>query len=158
MTLGNMPELDVLKAQPYAGVFALSHIKFIRGRPAEVCGVFLLAPLLVGSHLLAVADSVPVFDVKKSCQGRDVAAVFAGRNSDTVCIQSEEEARDQLRKIWGEFSAKDKAGCTLTATTGGIPSYIELLTCLEIIRDVDKIHFPDKPEGDVSVGSRRKRR
>jgi peptidoglycan hydrolase-like protein with peptidoglycan-binding domain len=115
--------------------------------------VFLLAPLLVGSHLLAVADSVPVFDVKKSCQGRDVAAVFAGRNSDTVCIQSEQEARDQLRKIWGEFSAKDKAGCTLTATTGCIPSYIELLTCLEIIRDVDKLRATssDRPASRQST-------
>jgi hypothetical protein len=62
--------------------------------------VFVLTPLLVGSHLLLVADSVPVFDVKKSCQGRETEAVFAGRNPDS-CIQSEEATRDQLKKIWG---------------------------------------------------------
>ena len=64
--------------------------------------MFVFAPLLVGSHLLAVADSFPVFDVKRSCQGPEIEAVFAGRNADT-CIQSEEAARDQLKKIWGSF-------------------------------------------------------
>ena len=72
--------------------------------------MFVLAPLLVGSHLLAVADSVPVFDVKKICQGPAIEAAFAGRNVDT-CIQSEEATRDQLKKSWREFSAKDKVGC-----------------------------------------------
>ena len=70
--------------------------------PAAVRAMFVIAPLLVGSHLLAVADSVPVFDIKRSCQRRDVAAVFGGRSSDTVCIRSEKEARDQLKNIWGE--------------------------------------------------------
>ena len=121
--------------------------------------MYVFAPLLLGSHLLAVADSVPVFDVKKSCQGRDVVAVFAGRNSDT-CIQSEEAARDQLKKSWGEFPAKDKVGCVATAKIGGSPSYIELITCLEINRDLDKLRATpsDKPEADKSAGSRRKRR
>ena len=69
--------------------------------------MLVLAPLLVGSHLLLVADLVPVFDVKKICQGREIEAVFAGRNAES-CIQSEEATRDQLKKSWGEFSAKDE--------------------------------------------------
>jgi hypothetical protein len=103
-------------------------------------------------------SAVPAFDIKKSCQGRAIAAVFAGRDSKS-CIESEEATREQLKNIWGEFSAKDKEGCVVTATIGGIPSYAELLTCLEIIRDVDKIHTTssDKPEGEESVRSRRKR-
>ena len=121
--------------------------------------MFVLAPLLVGSHLLAVADSVPVFDVKKICQAPVIAAVFAGRNENT-CIQSEEAAREQLKKSWGEFSAKDKVGCVATAKIGGLPSYADLLTCLEMNRDLDKIRATssDKPEGDGATGSRRKRR
>jgi len=121
--------------------------------------VFVLATLLVGSHLLAVADSVPVFDVKKSCQGPEISAVFAGRNSDT-CIQSEEATRDQLKKSWGEFSAKDKVECVGMTKIGGLPSYTELITCLEMRRDVQKLRATssDKPEGDAVAGSRRKRR
>ena len=47
-----------------------------------------------------------------------------------------------------------------TATIGGIPSYIELLTCLEINRDLDKMRATssDKPESGEAIGSRRKRR
>ena len=121
--------------------------------------MFVFAPLLLGSHLLAVADSVPVFDVKKSCQGRDVEAVFGGRTSNT-CIRSEEAARDQLKKSWGEFSAKDKVGCVATAKIGGSPSYAELITCLEMNRDLQKLRATssDTPEGGESIGSRRKRR
>ena len=120
--------------------------------------MLVLAPLLVGSHLLLVADSVPVFDVKKICQGREIEAVFAGRNAES-CIQSEEATRDQLKKSWGEFSAKDKVGCVATAKIGGSPSYTELITCLEINRDVDKLRATsrDKPEGGGAAGSRRKR-
>ena len=121
--------------------------------------MFVLATLLVGSHLLAVADSVPVFDVKKGCQRQEVSAVFAGRNSDT-CIQSEEATRDQLKKNWGEFSAKDKVECVGTTKIGGLPSYTELITCLEMRRDLQKLRATssDKPEGDGAAASRRKRR
>ena len=117
--------------------------------------MFAFAPLLLGSHLLAVADSVPVFDLKKSCQA--IEAVFAGRNSDT-CVQSEEAARDQLKKNWGEFSAKDKVECVATAKIGGSPSYTEVITCLEMNRDLQKLRATssDKPEGDGPT--RRKRR
>jgi len=59
--------------------------------------VFILAPLLVGSHLLLIAGSVPVFDLKKTCQGAEISGVFVGRTPDT-CIQSEEATRDQLKK------------------------------------------------------------
>jgi hypothetical protein len=44
--------------------------------------VFVLATLLVGLQLLAAADSVPVFDVKKSCQGVEYeAALFEAYHS-----------------------------------------------------------------------------
>jgi hypothetical protein len=114
---------------------------------------------LVGSHLLAVADSVPVFDVKKSCQGSEILSNVVQRTADT-CKQSEEATRDQLKKSWGEFSAKDKVECTATSQIGGHPSYADLITCLEMRRDVQKLHATssDKPEGDKSAGSPRKSR
>jgi hypothetical protein len=121
--------------------------------------MFIFAPLFLGSHLLAVADSVPVFDVKKICQGREIAAVYAGRDSKS-CIESEEATHEQLKKSWGEFPAKDKVGCVATTKIGGLPSYTELITCLEINRELDKIRATssEKPERDRAIGSRRKRR
>jgi hypothetical protein len=69
--------------------------------------MFVLATLLVGSQLMAVADSVPVFDVKKSCQGSEILSIVVQRNAD-ACKQSEEATRDQLKKSWGSFLQRTK--------------------------------------------------
>ena len=68
--------------------------------------------------------------------------MFAGRNLET-CVQSEEAARDQLKKSGGEFSAADKTECVSTVKIGGSPSYAELITCLEMKRDVRKLRARD---------------
>jgi hypothetical protein len=52
------------------------------------------------------------------------------------CIQSEKEVRDQLVKQWSTFSAADRTSCESEARMGGDSSYTELLTCLEMARDV----------------------
>ena len=85
------------------------------------------------------SNAVPAFDAKETCQATEVAAVFSGRNLDT-CINSEEATRDQLKKSWSEFSAADRAECVSASKIGGLPSYVELLTCLEMERDVERIH------------------
>jgi hypothetical protein len=80
------------------------------------------------------ADGVPVFNVKPTCQGTEVAAVNPGQTLDT-CLQKEEAARDQLSKSWASFPARDRTECSGAATIGP-PSYVDLLTCLEMRREV----------------------
>ena len=53
-----------------------------------------------------------------------------------ACLQSENAARDSLTKDWASYPAADRSLCTQTATMGGTASYVELLTCLELRRDV----------------------
>jgi hypothetical protein len=117
--------------------------------------MFVLATLLVSSQLLAVADSVPVFDVKKSCRGSEILSIVVQRNTD-ACKESEEATRDQLKKSWGEFSARDKVECIATSQIGGHPSYADLITCLEMRRDVQKLRAAPS-DSDGAAGSRRKR-
>ena len=81
---------------------------------------------------------VPAFDTKETCQETEVAAVIPGRNLET-CINSEEATRDQLKKSWSQFPAADRAQCVSASKIGGLPSYVELLTCLEMARDVEQI-------------------
>jgi hypothetical protein len=76
------------------------------------------------------SDRVPALNVKPTCQGTEVAAVNPGQNMDT-CLQKEEAARDQLRKGWASFPAGDRTECSAAATIGP-PSYVDLLTCLEM--------------------------
>ena len=67
------------------------------------------------------------------------------------CLDSEQAIRDELVKQWSSFAASDKTACTNEATMGGDSSYTELLTCLEIARDVRVLHneaeMPAAPAG-----------
>jgi len=96
----------------------------------------------LGAHLVVpVVDSVPVLNVEPVCQGiaQQGGVSFhdpAITKEKQDCIESEKEVRDQLVKQWSSFSAADRASCESEARMGGDSSYTELLTCLEMARDV----------------------
>jgi hypothetical protein len=104
--------------------------------------MILPSTLVLGAHLLMpVADSVPVLNVEPVCQGiaQQGGVSFhdpAMAKEKQDCIQGEKEVRDELVKQWSSFSAADRASCENEATMGGDSSYTELLTCLEMARDV----------------------
>jgi hypothetical protein len=102
----------------------------------------LASVLALGAQfILPVSDSVPVLNVEPVCQGIAVQGgssfhdpAIAKEKQD--CLQSEKETRDELVKRWSTFSAADKNHCINEASMGGDSSYTELLTCLEMARDV----------------------
>ncbi len=55
------------------------------------------------------------------------------------CINDENAARQDLVKNWSTFGADDRSHCLSLISTGGGPSYVELLSCLEMSRDAKKI-------------------
>ena len=80
------------------------------------------------------ASEVPALDVTPTCKPIANDRSFA---IDTDrCLKTEREARDQLTREWQNFPTADRSLCTQTATMGGAPSYVELITCLEMKRDV----------------------
>jgi hypothetical protein len=93
-----------------------------------------ISMIVVGSHLLvAVADRVPAFDVARSCK-LDLAAT-AGLSDDQSlknCVNDETRARQQLTSQWTRFSASSRAQCIPQESVGGTPSYVSLLTCLQM--------------------------
>jgi hypothetical protein len=98
--------------------------------------------LLVGVSLVVpIVDKVPSLDVEQICEGIAQQGGVSFRDSNIAvekknCLDGERAIRDQLVKQWSGFSAADKAACTDEATMGGESSYTELLTCLEMARDV----------------------
>lgn len=95
--------------------------------PNPVFPLVLLAPLV-----LAVSDTVPAFNFEPSCRGgMDVGANQTQRFQ--KCMNEEAAARTRLQASWAQYPAKDRTVCTDTARIG-TPSYIELLTCLEMAR------------------------
>lgn len=93
-----------------------------------------ISMIVVSSQLVVtVADRVPTFDVARSCK-LDVAAT-AGLSVDQSiksCMSDEKRARQQLTSQWSKFSGSSKAECIPQESIGGTPSYVSLLTCLQL--------------------------
>jgi hypothetical protein len=106
--------------------------------------MMLPSALLFGLQQLvtpAAADNVPVLNIEPVCQGIAQQGGSSFHDSEVTkekqdCLQSEKEVREQLVKQWSSFPASDKSACIREATMGGDSSYTELLTCLEMARDV----------------------
>jgi hypothetical protein len=80
-----------------------------------------------------------------------------GRNKE-ACLADETTAQDTLKQNWSKYVASDKSDCIGMVTTGGPASYVELLSCVEILRDARSIRNADALESDdESVSSRRGR-
>jgi hypothetical protein len=117
----------------------------------------ILALFISVTSVSAAVDSPPSLNVKPSCEAaadRTAMEQVPGANvRDTAsCMRDENEARDQLAKEWAQFSSGDQQKCTSITKTGGIPSYVELLVCLEMIRDAKDYN------GAASMPSRAQRK
>ena len=91
--------------------------------------------------LVATVDRAPQLDVEPVCKGiaeqggvtfRDPSVAQEKKN----CIESEQAVREQVIKQWSSFQPADRTHCVNETTMGGLSSYTELLTCLEMARDV----------------------
>jgi len=85
------------------------------------------------------SDDIPTLDVRPVCRGiASQSELEAGlqRTNFEQCVQSEQAVREQVKKEWSSFSTADKSHCVSLAKTGGESSYTELLTCMEMARDV----------------------
>jgi hypothetical protein len=96
------------------------------------------AALVLGSSLITVAGDVPTLKVEPSCKAAGAQGLMMGRTTES-CMNDENAARGDLVKTWSTFSADDKTHCLSMVSTGGGPSYVELLSCLEMSRDAKKI-------------------
>jgi CBS-domain-containing membrane protein len=80
---------------------------------------------------LVVSDTVPQFNVMRERR-------FEGGSTSRIeqCSQDETTALAELRTEWVRFGRTDQETCMGETKIGGFASYVELLTCLEMTRDV----------------------
>jgi len=98
----------------------------------------LLPVILSASHLLLVANSMPKFDIERTCAPAAAAAVSPGRDA-SACQRDEQDARSKLEKDWSQFSAAQCSQCAGFVALDRAPSYVELLTCLEIAKQAKEL-------------------
>lgn len=97
---------------------------FLTGTAAILLG-------LAAGH--AFADTVPDLDVEKTCRSAQVAdSSVNDRASYEGCLRSERDAKRQAEKNWGHYPQSAKRQCEGQFKAGGYPSYVEMITCLEL--------------------------
>ena len=93
------------------------------------------AVTLSGQSHSAIADDVPTYDVRKSCKA-DVQ-VYSSAQNVTACLADEQGARQTLVSQWTQFAPDSRARCSkMVGDVAGPQSYVELLTCLQMAKDV----------------------
>jgi hypothetical protein len=106
-------------------------------------------PILIMTMLTSVAtsDTVPNFDIARECRSE------SGSNADyDRCSDDESTALRELQEKWSQFSMSDKRTCIVSTTIGGFVSYVELLVCLQLARDVhDESDGPRDPRGTDAI-------
>src|SRR5262249_54721161 len=92
------------------------------------------------------ADEVPTYDIEKACktdtqayQGPGTAA--PGSNTASFCVADERTARATLVSQWTQFAPDSKSECMQVVgnVDVGLQSYVELLTCLQMAKDVKSL-------------------
>jgi hypothetical protein len=92
---------------------------------------------------VALADGPPKLEVSASCNAAARGAISAGRDKES-CLADERAAEQTLTQTWSKYSATDKTQCIGNVKTGGPASYVELLSCLEVMRDAKEIREADQ--------------
>jgi hypothetical protein len=110
--------------------------------------LLLLAPLVIAAPFIALAaDELPKFDTSKSCKAAFSAYTGADKAGYETCLKEETAAGAQISSTWAQWPARDRAHCAQLAALGGTPSYIEMLTCLQIARDTKTLPTDIKKSG-----------
>lgn len=89
------------------------------------------AMLLLLASPAAWAQGVPRFDITAMCRA---APRLEASDQDTYqrCVRDETSARDQLERQWASFDAGQREMCAQETNVGGAPSYVDVLTCIQM--------------------------
>ena len=107
----------------------------------------LFAIVLSSNFVVTIADNVPRYNVEASCLGaaRQLETrIGPDASNQSVqeraarCMKTEEDARTKLVAVWSEFEPAERSHCIATSSSGGRPSYVELLVCLGIKQEIKK--------------------
>jgi hypothetical protein len=124
-------------------------------RSMLVVAVLAAAPLF-GSQIILAADPVPKFNIGPVCRSAVAATATATTTRDAAaCERDENSARAAIEQGWSQFSAEQRSHCVRLSSLGGSPSYVELLTCLEMAKGAEKIPAAERMDtGDKVEKSR----
>jgi hypothetical protein len=93
----------------------------------------LLPIILTVSHVVLAADTVPKFDVERICR-------WACQGELAPC----QHDATKLEQDWTRYNAAQRSQCENFAGLDRAPSYVALLTCLEIAKQAAELPAESK--------------
>lgn len=92
--------------------------------------VLLAACALAALATPSFAQGVPKLNYAATCKATPATGMS---RQDTLksCMNDEQAAQRALPPVWAKSTRKSRADCLAETTQGGLPSYVELLTCLQ---------------------------
>lgn len=93
----------------------------------------LISIALHAGLLTTVADGPPRFDIGKSCAGLTAGNSGIARPQQ-ACREDESKAQSALTGRWASYPASARERCVKSASLVGAPSYVQVLTCLEMTK------------------------
>ena len=114
----------------------------------------LLPAAVLASHILLTAQDVPQLNVTPSCQVAAESTARQGKRTADACLRDERQARDELAQKWDNYSETERARCVRLSNLGGAPSYVELLTCLQLAKASKQLPGEDRLNGFGGDGAR----
>ena len=101
----------------------------------------LVLALVIAGGTAAVADrgrdGIPEIDFARTCRETPPVAMDRKQQQES-CLSDERQAKTDLPAQWRRSKAEWRSSCVRQTTLGGLASYVELLTCLEM-------HDPNPP-------------
>jgi len=96
-----------------------------------MCRRALLAATLAIATSVAAAAEFPTISIERTCRGAQPLDAQETRPVET-CARDEREARSQLEAQWAKFAEHNRRLCVEQTNLGDSPSYVEVLTCLQM--------------------------
>jgi hypothetical protein len=110
-----------------------------------------LATPALAKTTATASTAIPKLNVTPSCQAaaKEVGPADA-KITLSGCLQAEDRARQQLVNEWPQFTQADRRMCFATVR-GFEPTYSELVTCLEMERDLRRPPTSAQPTANAGT-------
>jgi hypothetical protein len=92
------------------------------------------AVLVLAGAGAAFAEEVPRFNIEATCKGVPTLGLDE-KDPVKACMDDENTALGQLRAQWSTFTPANQRECIGETEIAGWPSYVDVLTCLQMYRD-----------------------
>jgi hypothetical protein len=108
---------------------------------------FAAGTLVMLSASISGAQQLPPFDIEATCRAAHPLGP-EDRDPYQGCMKDEGAARSELQRQWARFEAGNRDLCAEETRVGGYPSYVEVLTCLQMFGGTPTTTLKPRRRGD----------